>query len=186
MQCYVVGCVTTSFDMPLKLLRNKVDETIKESGNSRFLSTYEFIHSFDYTIYRHNEGDIVVLDIARSNSIFIRFASRRYDHASIVPMKSSSNDDISIGSGMEDQVDLVRSKSNASKKLTRYCLSNDKRNTDCFFSNRKKLKSQKLKSNQKNLIMISYVRQEASDHAVRLKNNLTLSGYSVYLVKHDD
>lgn len=71
----LIGYVLVSYDLNLRALRTRVDEVIRDSSATfdKYSTNYTFVHSFHYTIGRHNEGDILLIDIIRNHAIFIKF-----------------------------------------------------------------------------------------------------------------
>lgn len=115
-QSVFIGYVFSTYDTDLKSLRVKIEEVLREptSGPAyKVCTNFHFIHSFYYSIHRHNETNILLLDIMQNKCIFIQFDTQMHlqPQLELNPM-FPSNDDLAIAPSnpVEDQIDYSKPK----------------------------------------------------------------------------
>ena len=110
-----IGYVLSNYETDLKTLRIKIEELLREPSqvtNHKLSLGFHFIHSFHYSIHRHNESNILLVDIMQKKCVFIRF-----DHLvdmfntdsrmAIQDKYLNNDDDLTTGGHVgDDQIDF--------------------------------------------------------------------------------
>ena len=210
-----LGFVYADLSSNVVRMRDLVDDLLRQiAANNRIyrIPDFKFIDKHGWPVLKTQEDLLSVLDLIVSQNVRIQFRSNIAKYltdsssgdvpmsscpmqigtcasvaANAVPMIDSPDGRFALPSmpdtqiTMRDEIENFREDSirrKGSKKgsaITRWG-STRRRTVDI-----KKVKSKETS----HLIMISYARQEAADHALRLKDELTKLGISVYLDVHE-
>jgi hypothetical protein len=192
-------------------MRDLVDDLLRQIASNRIsrIPEFKFVDKHGWPVMRTQEDRLTVLDLMISQNVRVQFRSSLSKYLNEIPtndqlttypavacpsglvnaaqMIDSTDARYALPSAADTQITLRDEIENYREDSFRRKGSKKGNSIYRWGSTRKRtVEVKKVKSKDtSHLIMISYARQEAAEHALRLKDELTKLGLSVYLDVHE-